>query len=136
VFAAVLSAGSDDTAPRALVERDEANRAAASASPAPTITTTTPAAAPTTTAPTTTRPAATTPPPIRVGEGIYRVGEDIPAGRYKVVERAGADCYWARSKGENLIDNSLAGGFPSFTARTGEDVEIGFGCPEFQRQGK
>ena len=132
-----IAAGGDTEQPHTLTDQDAANRAAAAAA------STSPAAAPATTAPsspaaTTTapKPTKTTKPPVIIGEGIYRVGEDIPPGRYKVVERAAADCYWSRTRGTDIIDNSIAGGFPSFTARKGEDVEIGSSCPEFKRVGK
>lgn len=138
VLAVALSGGDDDK-PNALSAQDQANRrAAATATSSPTPTTAAPTATKTSpaAAPTTTKPTKATPEPVVIGEGIYRVGEDIPAGRYKVVERAEGDCYWSRTKGDNIIDNSIAGGFPSFTTRKGEDVEIGAGCPEFKRIGK
>jgi glucose/arabinose dehydrogenase len=110
--------------------QDTANRAAASAPAATTQATTTP------TTEATTAPAAptkTTPAPILITDGTYTVGEDMPAGRYKVTERAGDACYWSRTRGDSdIIDNGLGGGFPSFTTKTGETVEI-MGCPEFRK---
>jgi len=114
--------------------QDTANRAAAS-TPATTPATTAPTTAPATTEATTAPPAAptkTTPAPILVPDGNYTVGEDMPAGRYKVVERAGEYCYWSRTKGDDIIDNGIGGGFPSFTTKAGESVEIS-GCPEFRK---
>jgi hypothetical protein len=138
VIAAI--AGSDDPKNAGTITQDEANRRAAlaetSTSPSPAVTTTAPAAKPTTSAPApkptkTTKP---TPPPVEIGEGVYLVGEDIPAGRYKVIERADSGCYWSRTRpdSDDIIDNSLAGGFPAFTAKKGEQVEIGYACPPFR----
>ena len=132
-----IAAGADTERPHTLTDQDAANRAAAAApSTSPTAATTAPSSpAATTTAPKPTKPVKTTPPPVIIGDGIYRVGEDIPAGRYKVVERADSYCYWSRTRNGDIIDNGLGGGFPSFTTRKGEDVEIST-CPEFKRVGK
>lgn len=136
LFGSVIAAavGGDDNTPRPLTAQDQANRQAATATPT-TATTTSPAATATTTTPAA-KPTKATPEPVRIGEGSYRVGEDIPAGRYKAVERADSECYWAREKGTSIIDNNIGGGFPQFTTRKGEDVTIGYGCPEFERLGK
>jgi glucose/arabinose dehydrogenase len=111
--------------------QDTANRAAASAPAATTQATTTTPTTEATTAPA--APTKTTPAPILITDGTYTVGEDMPAGRYKVTERAGDACYWSRTRGDSdIIDNGLGGGFPSFTTKTGETVEIS-GCPEFRK---
>lgn len=136
----VAAVADQPTTPAAVADQDDANRAAA-ATTAPTsaaATTAPPAtgkAQPPAVATTAPKPTKTTPPPVIISDGTYRVGEDIPAGRYKVTERAEAGCYWSRTKNGDIIDNSLAGGFPSFTVRKGEDVEI-MGCPDFKRIGK
>jgi hypothetical protein len=137
VFGGVVAAaiGDSNDTPRPIAAQDQANRQAASSPTSPAATaTSSPAAAPTTTA--AAKPTKVKPEPVRIGEGSYRVGEDIPAGRYKAVERADAECYWSREKGTAIIDNNIGGGFPQFTTRKGEDVTIGYGCPEFERLDK
>lgn len=70
-----------------------------------------------------------------IGEGIWTVGEDIPAGTYKVTENAGEDCYWARLKPDgDIIDNYLGGGRPKVRIRKGEQFETS-GCPIFSKVG-
>ena len=131
VFGGVVAAAigdSDNTPTRPLTAQDQGNRDAAAV---PTSPSTSSPAATATTSPAA-KPTKAKPEPVRIGEGSYRVGEDIPAGRYKAVERADADCYWSREKGTSIIDNNIGGGFPQFTTRKGEDVTIGFACPEFE----
>ncbi|WP_328648101.1 hypothetical protein OHS58_10725 [Amycolatopsis sp. NBC_00348] len=76
---------------------------------------------------------ATTPtgPATSVGEGTYKVGEDMEPGSYK------ATCtghgYWARLRddsGNDIIANDLktSGGPMRFTTKKGEYVEISGGC--------
>jgi len=133
---ALIAGMTDDPAETA---QDAANRGVATLTtvapaPAVTVTVTATTAAPAV-APKATK---TTPPPVIIGDGIYTVGEDIPAGRYKVVERAGEGCYWARldaADTSDIKDNHIGGGFPAFTTHKGEAVEI-TGCPDFKRVGK
>lgn len=120
-----LACANPSTDDPAQSQQDASNRAAATA---------TSAAAPTAQT-TTAAPTKTSPAPVTLTNGVYTIGEDAPAGRYKVTERAPADCYWSRTKGQDIIDNGLGGGFPSFTTKTGETVEI-MGCPDFARLAK
>lgn len=63
-----------------------------------------------------------------VGEGSWTVGEDLPAGIYKVTG-APKECYWAiYTSGQNqsfdaLIDNHLGGGNLRVTLKAGQDFE-------------
>lgn len=135
VIAAVASGGDQDN--RTATTQDDTNRQAAAA---PSTSATGPASAATSSPAATkaappAKPTKTTPPPVILSEGIYVVGEDIPPGRYKVVERAGSGCYWSRKDADdttNIIDNSIGGGFPQFTAKRGEQVEVA-GCPDFRK---
>jgi hypothetical protein len=117
--AALVAAGDDGSAvDDARAAADRANAQAASARPS------SPPGRATTKAPANTD--------VVIGNGTYRVGEDIPPGRYKVTERADDLCYWERSKGiGNTIANNIGGGFPQFTARNGEDITIQQ-CPDFR----
>lgn len=136
IAAAIAGDGGNPGDRTAQQVQDDANRraaAAATSSPTPAATT------PPTTAPTTTTkappPVKTTPPPVELTDGVYIIGEDAPAGRYKVTERAGSMCYWSRTDADDsndIKDNHLGGGFPSFTARRGEAVEIS-NCPPFRK---
>lgn len=116
--AALVAAGDDGSAgddARAAADRANAQAASAGATSRPGKATKTPANT-----------------DVVIGNGTYRVGEDIPPGRYKVTERAEELCYWERSKGiGNTVANNIGGGFPQFTARNGEDVTIQQ-CPEFR----
>lgn len=110
--------------------QDDANRRAAStsasSSPAPS-----PAAASSSPA----KPTKGVPKPpeaILLSDGVYTVGEDIPAGRYKVDERADDTCYWSLTRRGDLVDNFFGGGFPSFTVRAGDEIEVE-GCPNFRK---
>lgn len=136
----VTAAVTSDTTDRTTTQQDDANRAAALA-PSPSTTTTTPPPASTSSspsaAPTTTsaKPTPTTPPPVLISDGTYLVGEDMPPGRYKVTERATELCYWARLDGDDptdIIDNHIGGGFPQFTAKRGEQIDIS-SCPDFRK---
>jgi hypothetical protein len=132
---ALVAGGNDEQAARdAVTAQDDVNRAAAlpsasTTSPAPSATSSSPTAAPTTTS---AKPTKTTPPPVIISAGTYTVGEDMPAGRYKVVERAGEFCYWSISRNGELQDNHYGPGFPSFTVRNGDEVEVD-GCPDYRK---
>lgn len=84
------------------------------------------------------KPAATTKPPAATGkpvaaaptidDGTWVVGEDIPAGTYKVNQPVGDTCYWAITKsgsnGASIIQNDLVqGGRPKVTIKKGQDFE-------------
>lgn len=64
-----------------------------------------------------------------IEDGIWTVGEDIPAGTYKVTAKVnGMDCYWSITKsgtnGSDIIDNALpTGGLPKVTLKKGQDFE-------------
>jgi hypothetical protein len=121
---------------------------------APESGTTTPAAnTPAATTPVATTPAATTPvattpaappPPTKaaaptIDDGTWTVGEDIPAGTYRVTG-AGGDCYWAIYKsGQNqdfgaMINNHLGGGNLRVTVKKGQDFETE-GCGTWTKVG-
>lgn len=100
---------------------------------APTLPAEAPSAKPTTAAPAA-KPAKPSkpapPPPATVDDGTWTVGEDIPAGTYKVNQPvdAGAMCFWSITKtgsnGQNIIANDLpSGGRPSVVLKKGQDFE-------------
>lgn len=109
VVAAIATAGGDD--------KDTGSKRPAvvvpSVTPDPGVRPTpdpTPAATP--------EPVATTAPPKpkpkpTIDDGVYHVGEDVPAGTYRLRDAVdGSDfCYWVKSKdaeGGDIIDNNLA----------------------------
>ena len=59
-------------------------------------------------------------------DGMWTIGEDAPAGTYKVVA-AGDTCYWAILKsgtnGSDIVDNHLGGGNLRVTLKAGQDFE-------------
>ncbi|GAA0799781.1 hypothetical protein [Spirilliplanes yamanashiensis] len=72
--------------------------------------------------------------PTVAGPGIWRVGEQIEPGTYRVVAEAARDCYWARLHADGLlIDNGLGGGRPTVTLEAGEQFQTS-GCPDFKKQ--
>lgn len=63
-----------------------------------------------------------------ITDGIWTVGEDIPAGTYKVTEPITDSCYWSitrtGSNGSDIIENDLpSGGLPRVTIKRGQDFE-------------
>jgi hypothetical protein len=71
------------------------------------------------------KPKATPKPRPTIEEGVWHVGEDIPAGTYRADESvSGMDCYWKKasdSEGDNIIANDLpTGGRPQVTLRKGQ----------------
>lgn len=65
-----------------------------------------------------------------IDDGVWTVGEDVPAGTYKVTAAlaAGAGCYWKIStsgtNGRDIVDNALPkGGLPRVTLAAGQDFE-------------
>jgi hypothetical protein len=63
-----------------------------------------------------------------IEDGVWTVGTDIPAGKYRVTANLGADdtCYWAITKtgsnGSDIIANDLPqGGRPQVTLKKGQD---------------
>ncbi|WP_433049878.1 hypothetical protein [Dactylosporangium sp. CS-033363] len=95
------------------------------------VTVTVTVAAPTTAAATTSPPAPPTtaaapPPAATIEDGTWTVGEDVPAGTYKVTG-AGSNCYWAILKsgtnGRDIVDNHLGGGNLRVTIKAGQDFE-------------
>jgi hypothetical protein len=66
-----------------------------------------------------------------IGEGIYKVGDAIPAGRYKT--EGASSCYYARLKNDSgdfsaIIANNNLTGPGSTTLKAGEYFEISGGC--------
>jgi hypothetical protein len=70
------------------------------------------------------------------GNDLVHVGEDIPAGTYRVAEAiAGGElCYWMKSRdaeGADIIDNDIAqGGRPQVTLKKGQWF-TSQGCPQW-----
>lgn len=68
-------------------------------------------------------PAAGAKPTIK-GDDLVHVGEDVPAGTYRVATAVDGDCYWKKSKdaeGDDIIDNDIpAGGRPQVTLKSGQ----------------
>jgi len=72
--------------------------------------------------------AAPPPPPAAptVEDGVWTVGVDIPAGRYRTTAAVPADCYWSITKtgsnGTDIIANDIpGGGRPTVTVKAGQD---------------
>jgi len=66
-----------------------------------------------------------------IGEGIYKVGDAIPAGRYKT--EGASSCYYARLKNDSgdfsaIIANNNLTGPGSTTVKAGEFFEISGSC--------
>jgi hypothetical protein len=84
----------------------------------------------------TTKPAAAA---VTVEDGIWTVGVDIPAGKYRTTAPVSGDCYWAITKsgtnGEDIISNDLpSGGRPQVTVKKGQDFNTQ-GCGTWQKIG-
>lgn len=84
------------------------------------------------TKPTTAAPPVATAKPVAaaatIEDGTWVVGEDIPAGTYKVNQPVESGCYWAITKsgtnGGTIIQNDLvSGGRPKVTIKKGHDFE-------------
>lgn len=93
------------------------------ASPAPVAATSAAPAAPTKAAPA---------PPATIDDGVWTVGEDFPAGTYKVSEAITQMCYWGIYKSgtnqDTIIQNDIVtGGRPSVTLKRGQDFKTS-GC--------
>lgn len=71
-------------------------------------------------------PASVAPAAPSISDGTWTVGEDVPAGTYKVTG-AGSTCYWSITKsgsnGADIIDNHLGGGNLRVTLKAGQDFE-------------
>lgn len=69
-----------------------------------------------------------------IGEGVWHVGDDVPAGTYRAVTPVDPSglCYWMRAKddaGQNIVANGIpTGGRPQVTLRKGEWF-TSQGCP-------
>lgn len=75
-------------------------------------------------------PPAASPKPVAptIEDGVWTVGDDIPAGTYKVSEPLTSMCYWGIYKsGTNqadIIDNDIVdGGKPTVTLKKGQDFK-------------
>ncbi len=89
--------------------------------PTPNVPTATPSPSP---APTV-KPSPTPKPKPTITDGVWQVGEDIPAGTYRAAENvSGMSCYWAKyadSEGNNILSNDLpSGGRPQVTLKKGQ----------------
>lgn len=67
-----------------------------------------------------------------IEDGIWTVGDDFPAGTYKVVTPVTRMCYWGIYKSgtnqANIIDNDIVtGGRPTVTLKRGQDFKSS-GC--------
>lgn len=63
-----------------------------------------------------------------IDDGTWVVGEDVPAGTYKVNQPVEQGCYWSitrsGSNGANIVQNDLpSGGRPKVTIKKGQDFE-------------
>ena len=58
-----------------------------------------------------------------ITEGVWLVGEDIKAGRYRTVDPVDSgSCYWKIHKGGDIIDNEIVtGGRPTVTLKDGQE---------------
>jgi len=70
--------------------------------------------------------AATKPAPLHIEDGVWTVGTDLPAGRYRATANVSSGCYWSITKsgtnGETIIANDIpGGGRPSVTLKAGQD---------------
>lgn len=74
-----------------------------------------------------------------LGTDLVLVGEDVPAGTYRVVERVTADpwCYWAKysdSEGSDIISNDIVkAGRPQVTLKKGQWFKSA-GCPIWRKR--
>ena len=64
-------------------------------------------------------------PPVVIGaDMLVHVGEDVPAGTYRVTVNVDGDCYWKKSRdaeGQDIIANDIvAGGRPQVTLKKGQ----------------
>ena len=82
-----------------------------------------------------TAPAAPAGPATTVSDGIYEVGADVEAGRYKTTgpEAGSRSCYQARLSDDSgrssaIISNDIADGPSSVTIQAGEFVKFSGGC--------
>jgi hypothetical protein len=87
-----------------------------------------PVAAATSAAPTKPAPA----PAATIDDGVWTVGEDFPAGTYKVREAVTQMCYWGIYKSgtnqSDIVDNDIVtGGKPTVTLKRGQDFKSS-GC--------
>lgn len=70
--------------------------------------------------------------PVTIEEGTWTVGEDFPAGTYKLRDAATSMCYWGIYKsGTNqgtIIENDIVtGGRPTVTLKRGQDFDSNCG---------
>lgn len=57
-----------------------------------------------------------------ITEGVWLVGEDIKAGRYRTTDTVDSGCYWEIHKGSDIIENDfVTGGRPTVTLRDGQE---------------
>lgn len=64
-------------------------------------------------------------PPVAIeADAVVHVGEDVPAGTYRVTTGVGGFCYWKKSsdsEGQNIIANDIVtGGRPQVTLKKGQ----------------
>jgi len=62
------------------------------------------------------------------GDGIWTVGRDVRAGKYRVTEPVVDNCYWAvleaETNGDNILSNDLLGsGRPNVSLKKGQEFE-------------
>jgi hypothetical protein len=67
-----------------------------------------------------------------IGDGTWVVGEDFPAGRYRVIEPVQGTCYWQISKantnGSSIVANDIVtGGRPTVTLKKGQEFRADCG---------
>lgn len=66
--------------------------------------------------------------PVTIEEGTWTVGDDFPAGTYKLQTAATSTCYWGIYKSgtnqANIIDNDIVtGGRPTVVLKRGHDFK-------------
>lgn len=71
------------------------------------------------------------------GDGTWIVGEDIPAGTYKVTAPVGSRCYWeitaSGTNGAKILANDIpGGGYPKVTLKKGQDFSSS-DCGDWKR---
>lgn len=81
------------------------------------------------------------PPPRAVamaGDRTYQIGVDVQPGTYVASPAASGNCYWARLKGgeevENIIDNGNSSGQVVVTIKPSDKLFESSGCSDWSRR--
>ncbi len=89
--------------------------------------------------PVTTVTAAPPPPAVAVpGDGTYQVGVDVKPGTYVAAPAASGNCYWARLRSgdglDNIIDNGNSSGQVVVTIKASDKLFESHGCSDWSRR--